>query len=924
MFLRRVLCQPASLVVLLICLLFWLAEAVGVLDRSSGWFYDELVSILPAQSGRAPLVALVETPAEGLEPADHLRLLDRLQHLGARQVVFSVTPDAQPAFFARAREAGNVVLGRPLRPQPRATDLPMLAPMPAAASGIASGISGVLASGDGIFRRQAVTILAGGRDASPRTLLEVVAAQEFLGAGFRSPKEPYWIDFSVDAGGLPRALAQDVLAGRLIPELLRGRSVVVGAAQPIYNAGLHIPLRDHGQGISLAEFQARALETLLQDSAPWRLPSWAVLLLLLGLAAVLTLAYQILDQVQALAFTLATVLIHVALAAIVLLLFRLWLPLAAILGVQLALGIVIFSYRKMVQDRALSRLLVHISARVSERAMPRSFYSSGDPWQEVIRLVKQTLGAERQIFLECIPGQVHVREVAADACTAEDIREMRRDYRRAPYVDALELRGPLALSERRFLQPAGDAEQQYLVPLLYAGEPIGFWAFTLDARGREDLSDVVNAAARIGEQIAELMFHRRQWNERQKRHGGRLAQTLRLVSPQDRYRELAQIQGQLEFRLDQMEGVGQALGTAFALYDLFGNLLHVNSAMEEWARNAGLRLFDMSALDFAITLTGRTTGFSRDYLRRLMIERAPLHVAISAPGRPEQRYFLQVRPVPRRRGATDTGSPFDLLGVLFEITDIGPIATKLRMRDELVQRLGTRLQGDLLGLRQLVDALRNRPSPGAVNDALAMLDEDVAAVSGMIGQVREALSADALLQEMSFYPVDPRSCLDRAVQTQGAGLAARNLALKLEFPGHNHMVLADPAGLQQVLEQLLTLLIDDATDGSELRIALREGRSRESAWTVLEMACRGHGFPMERLDLYLRASELDAFARGHPLYQARRQIERWEGRLEGESRVGAGLTLRLHLRGYDPAIDRTLSRKPGDLAELRASAEPPR
>lgn len=89
-------------------------------------------------------------------------------------------------------------------------------------------------------------------------------------------------------------------------------------------------------------------------------------------------------------------------------------------------------------------------------------------------MVRQSLDLGWLIFLERPPGQHHVREIAALNCQFADIDERRRDYRRAPYSDAIAENRLIRL--RRLFLKLDPGMDQYMTPLTFGGEVLGFWA----------------------------------------------------------------------------------------------------------------------------------------------------------------------------------------------------------------------------------------------------------------------------------------------------------------------------------------------------------------------------------------------------------------------------------------------------------------
>ena len=125
----------------------WLALFIPPLIAAAIWFLDSSVAIKPLEgsvydlaartaAATPPRVLLLEHPPDGFadRPDAAVKILTTLKELGARQVVFlSAPPDAPRAFFELAAQHGNVVFGRSVVADERAT---RWADVPAAAAGL--------------------------------------------------------------------------------------------------------------------------------------------------------------------------------------------------------------------------------------------------------------------------------------------------------------------------------------------------------------------------------------------------------------------------------------------------------------------------------------------------------------------------------------------------------------------------------------------------------------------------------------------------------------------------------------------------------------------------------------------------------------------------------------------------------------------
>ena len=145
------------LVVALVTVVIWAGGLLGVFGHAQGWLYDQFVRTTALATTEPPHVLVVEVGAQDapLDESRRIRLLDILEGLGARQVVFMNVPDGVgSAFFDRAQRSGKIVIGRSAWGQDFDVDDLTLEAWPAALeeAEIASGVVILPAAEVGIYR----------------------------------------------------------------------------------------------------------------------------------------------------------------------------------------------------------------------------------------------------------------------------------------------------------------------------------------------------------------------------------------------------------------------------------------------------------------------------------------------------------------------------------------------------------------------------------------------------------------------------------------------------------------------------------------------------------------------------------------------------------------------------------------------------
>jgi len=95
------------LIVALVTVLSWAGSLLGVFGHAQGWLYDQFVRATSLATSAPSQVLVVEVGMQDgpLDESRSLRLLETLQGLGARQVVFMNMPEGVgPGFFDQVRQ----------------------------------------------------------------------------------------------------------------------------------------------------------------------------------------------------------------------------------------------------------------------------------------------------------------------------------------------------------------------------------------------------------------------------------------------------------------------------------------------------------------------------------------------------------------------------------------------------------------------------------------------------------------------------------------------------------------------------------------------------------------------------------------------------------------------------------------------------
>ena len=893
------------IIAIAIVLTTWVSHQINFFQITDAALYGLTMRYSLVKPAPPSVLLIAADPRDrGASEQSWLRVLETLEKLGARQILFTFLPEnTSPRFFERANTMGTVIFGRGIVADPAGDpDQARLEPWPAAVNTLDReppfGVVALPPADNGYYHRQYAGFTVQGQH---HPALEVRAAAQSAGDPSLLPDQPYWVNFQGGPAYLPTVGLQRLLRDGLIPELVRGRSVLIGVLPPPQTPSLHTPLdQTANSGMSLLAFQGYALETLLRNQPIQPFSALMVLTIL----AVVVFASMIIYQWGRLRFRLwvtsGILLIHAALVWLSLAYAHWWLPATALIVAQIATFTLVFWHRSLAEDKVLRSLIVNLSSRLREHATPPGFYASPEPWKQVVDLVRQTLDLSWLIFLERIPDQYYLREIAAMNCQFADIDERRRDYRRSPYSDALVERRALRLTRRLFLK-ADPTIDQYLTPLLFGSELLGFWAMGVSPDKIAANPDFFTLVDDFRHQITELLYHRLQWQQRQTAEArNETLRYLRLEGGESLHHTLRQTMLAFERRLFGLEQVFQGMETAAIFYNPFGRALQTNKAMTVILRRGQLPAYEMTALDLLSALCGTSLSDGRQALQRVFTAHQTVTLPASVPGDTQHRYTLRARPIlvadnaqpPQSPSEAVEALPFQLRGILIELIDVTTLHNLSLLKSELKERVHQQLRNHLQTMVLAVALREGQGGEGSREPGRAILRQQVETAVALLNQAQKYLLTDlAALQQFDRYPVEPRTLLRAALTRLARQADERRVRIAVQMPEILSLVMADPDALEEILETLVTVLIEDAVVGSELTVKLRE----QVGWLVYDFTNQGFGMPDAKLQRWLSGNDSEATPLFRRLRLARRQVTDWKGLLQGSSALGQGMRFMLRL-----------------------------
>ncbi|MCF7970133.1 MAG: CHASE2 domain-containing protein [Methylococcaceae bacterium] len=883
--------------VLIICL----ASFIGAFQSLNGMIYDGLMGV-NIKNSSSEQIMIVEADNSLLHKGDEV-WLTALQHIlsyGVRQVVFTFVPEqVSDEFYQLAKDSKKVIFGRQVINNADDGGLKLI-PLPQNISATDLVFGVVKSSGHekGVFKYQFGQIEA---ENKVFPSLEYAAAQQVLGESVQLPAGQYLINFIGGTARLPKLNIHRVLSNGLIEELLKGRTVLVGINDLETIAEFYTPISDKDGLISDLMMHGFALDTLLSERQIESFPqSLVVLFIFLVTVGSLFFSQWLALQLSVIA-SLVVSLIYLFLGWLALHFFSLLLPYIELFLAQWLTFIIVWRFKIITEQRALDGMLLGLSVKLQERVFPISFYRTEDPWTQLITMINQTLNLNRILFLERVEDDHRLHEIKALHCSIDDIVEMRRDYERTPYSTAIS-ENKVLLLDRPYLNKVDVEELQYLAPLIFAGEVLGFWAFTIESDNMRSKIKFDTLTYDFMQQISEILYYRQEWQRQMQIEQNRLWSYLRIEGGEAPYRALNKSVLLMEKRISILREVFDNMSTCSILYDLFGNVLLVNNNMTKLAQILDIRPYSITMLDFIVAVTDYDANKARKLLQHTIFDEEVTAIPIK-PRMSKQSYMLFIRPLKTHEQEQyeeqiiDEANVFAMRGVLCELADISELKQLWGLKEQMLERFGFQLRNQMASMFLALSMLQDETLLS--EDKQPMMDDIQNKINETLDTLKLANEQNSIEVEylthnkLACYPIDGLKPLDDALSFLQEQIATLAITVHKHVPMLLCLVFAGPYELGLILRLALTVLLEESGQKGNIWLEIE---AKEAA-VYYRLYNDGAGMPQENLEKFFDSESLSS-EEITKLHNAKECVQQWGGLLTISSEVGKGLRVELKLRRF--------------------------
>jgi signal transduction histidine kinase len=865
-------------------------SAAGTLDALNHRLIELTLPLSRAGPAAEADVVLVETSNP---PPDWQQVVNVLRRLDARLIAFTEMPlGANEAFFANSASKNDVIFAVRARQGREEAAGWVIDSVPSAVTdaGIAPTLSIVPFDRSGARRFQPFAVDVEGQ-ARP-TLEASIAARASVGAQ-PAGNGSFLIDYRGGLDALAKLEVERLLTGNIVRDLIAGRVALIGPAASSDRPQLTAPLGLRVPWITELEYHGFATRTLLKTARPTVPPLLANVAFIAIIMAIVLIAIRITEGARKFWIAGGAALAVAVIGAIAFVRLGLVLPMAETV-LALAFFLLLTVLRRAA---AIERTARGIAREVAFEVHDQSAASvSGRhaPWRQIAMMAEQTLGIVRSQFFETEVNTSRIlrHSVGADG---QDVTVEFGNIKDKPFAASLQDSSPTAVTAN-FQAPDGDRPVDYLTPIRFNEEILGFWGFSLDAPDRAGTPEFQSLLRSFLDQAADFLFAARQQelaapiNEPLEMLGLPVGLGGRAGDPERTLKPLLEIQ---RHRHILLENVLDGVNTAIIAFDAFGGLLHMNDRMGKLLRSAGIGAGGVTPFTLITGVTDTRADNAKYYLRHVLLEDGSISIPVKLAIR-DRRYLLNISPIKYLPRGTPHGAvaAVSLRALLCEITDITVVEQLTSMKDVLSEHLGHRLRNTIAGMFAAADLLTDpRSSEQMRAKIVANLKQTLQLSKSAFERLESFLETPITPEVAQRYPVDLRAMLPVAISEVSADAANRRVNLDLRMPSTVSLVIGGAPGLATLIETMLRVLIQDADEGSTIPVHLHETEDI----VVLEVSNKGFGLPDSRMVSLISGPDEPQSTEFRRLRAGAREVEQWGGQFRVTSTMGAGFSFRIEL-----------------------------
>jgi len=685
--------------------------------------------------------------------------------------------------------------------------------------------------------------------------------------------------------------AQDVLEENFIPEFFENKIVLVSNFDNTYAIS---PLVDtFGLEFLHQTHMSFLIKSIYSDSWLQKFSMFEYFIFLtLFILVWIILVYKLKNRYRIFLF-IASVLLPLSIYWLASAYLNFLFPLVEMIFITTTVDFLLFKHLQNLKFKDESNLLINIANRLQEKIVHKTFFNSDESWKDLSTLINQLFNLNKNILFEKVEGDTRIKEIISCNCSFSDIQEMRRDYTREPYTQAIQNK-KITSPNRKFFATLEEKEKEFIIPLIYNDKVIGFWAFVLDKDEIIEMDNFELVIDSCAKEVSTLVHQRNEFISQKNRGEKKLERILNVEINDENTGELKRSLAIVEKRMLLTETVFDNIHSKVIIYNLFGRIVQINESMNKLLEEEEIASYTLSAGDMLAALTELSKTDAKELVRDVVFTKRR-HIQFVNLKNDKKKYLLTISSITKNEIADKFSENyiFDTFGVLFELVDLSFIEKNYKFKQGLMEKAQRRSQDRLDDFENnLQELLKNKSGLSSFNYIGSKLEQSVHNIVFTQHKLNN-LSEQSLDENDDLYPVDIIKILEDLISVLSSRNEEKQINFKFLKEVSSLFILASVNSVEMHFYSLLLFLINDCEENGFIHISVKE----EDASVSVEMKSNGYGIPQEQFFSYLESESAPYSYK--KLVFIKEDIHHWFGNVSYTSRLGDGVSIRLSFLKVD-------------------------
>ena len=680
---------------------------------------------------------------------------------------------------------------------------------------------------------------------------EARLVEPLVGRNHQLPSDNFGITWCGGSGSIAHIKSRHLTSGNSIRALIQGRVVLIGPDYPDEFA-VSVPPVSAGSRMNRLEVRANIVECLLQNNYTLYC-SQAITLVWLVCVTVLSILIARQTPIHQCGPVLLLLVVGIVTAcAVSVWLSHFWISVSALVAASSLAWLTTTLHRfgrmsDFVQYWKMRSMVreAHLESRFEEGV-----------WNAIGDSALQMFQPTRMVLMELSPGATHLKRVSSVGCDYSHILEKRLDYRRSPYIEAIEENRPIVNPRGNFFsRTPGLQEVEFVMPLSNGLTTLGIIVLGMDKKHLAQWADFQTFLEKFMNEMSQLVaasrresvndLSRLDWRER-----------LRKLPEEVEFIEIQRSSERQNDLIERSELAFDSSESAMATFDIYGRVIRRNSSFNRIMQEAQLSISRILCVEILASLTGRSQNECRNIFREAIMNDREDEILMVDEDRSRSPRVMYIKPM--RLIEEERRTSIEMHGLLIEIVDGSPFDDLERWNQQLTQSLVPavletvdHLSSKQADIRALAEATMTPQETlqnlfGTVGSTV---DEIVSVLQQCKNLTNRQVSADA----ENGFAFDSNSVWNSVQQSVTSALANRSIEIINKIDQSAPIIVfANPLLLERVFSTTIEFLAENALDESKISVEVHQADGGID-W---RFSNQGGGTPVDTLRRALEADEL--------------------------------------------------------------------